>query len=90
MIGSGILAIPFTMDRMGYVLGIVIFLLAGMMVHFTCTLLLKAKNLAHHSNYSTIFYEIWQSKLAKGTGPLFIFLSTLGVCIYVFKKALLS
>lgn len=56
VIGSGILAIPFTMSKLGYVFGTIIFLLAGCVAQFGSILLLKAKNLSHHSNLATIFY----------------------------------
>lgn len=75
---------------MGYLLGILVFIMAGLMVQFGSVLLLKAKNLSHHSNYSTIFYEIWKSKIAKSIGPLSIFLSTLGVCNNILIKVLPS
>lgn len=56
VIGSGILAIPYTMAKMGYVFGIIVFILAGSVAQYGTVLLLKAKNLSHHSNLSTIFY----------------------------------
>ena len=56
VIGAGILTIPYTMSKMGYVLGIIMFLVAGILAQFGSVMLLKAKNLSHHSNYSTIFY----------------------------------
>ena len=56
VIGAGILTIPYTMSKMGYVLGIIMFLVAGVLAQFGSVMLLKAKNLSHHSNYSTIFY----------------------------------
>ena len=80
VIGSGILAIPFTMAKMGYVFGTIIFLLAGTVAQFGSILLLKAKNLSRHSNLSTIFYEVWKSKIAKGVGSIVIFLNNIGVC----------
>ena len=80
VIGSGILAIPFTMAKMGYVFGIIVFVLAGTVAQFGSILLLKAKNLSRHSNLSTIFYEVWKTKIAKGTGSIVIFLNTIGVC----------
>jgi hypothetical protein len=68
------------MSKMGYVFGAAIFIVAGIMVEFACALLLKAKNLSHHSNFSTIFYEVWRSRIAKALGNLIIFLTTIGVC----------
>lgn len=80
VIGSGILAIPYSMSKMGYVFGSVVFVLAAMVIQYGSVLLLKAKNMAHHSNFSTIFYAIWKSKIAKGMGSIVIFLSNIGVC----------
>ena len=90
VIGSGILTIPFTMSKMGYVFGIIIFIIAGLMSQYGAVMLLKAKNLSHHSNLSTIFYEIWRSKIAKSIGSLAIFLGNLGVCnlITMFRYSL--
>lgn len=56
VIGSGILALPYTMDQMGFIFGSALFIIAGLMVYFGSFLLLKVKNLSHHSNFSTIFY----------------------------------
>ena len=80
IIGAGILTIPYTAYRMGYVLSIILFVGAAVMNQFATLLLLKAKNLSHHSNYATIFYEIWPSKIAKSLGSIFIFLTGLGIC----------
>lgn len=81
VIGAGILSIPYSINKMGYVLGIVVFLGAGVIAQFTSVLLLKAKNLSRHSNYSTIFYEVWRSKIAKAIGSILIFLNNIGICI---------
>ena len=90
VIGSGILAIPYTMAKMGYVFGIIIFILAGSVAQYGSVLLLKAKNLSHHSNLSTIFYEIWRSKIAKSIGSIVIFLNNIGVCKYPMMQVLLN
>lgn len=82
VIGAGILSMPYSIDKMGYVFGIIIFLIAGAVAQFTSLLLLKAKNLSKHSNYSTIFYEVWRSKIAKAIGSILIFLNNIGICIY--------
>lgn len=59
VIGSGIIAMPYTINKMGWVFGTILFAAAGMANQFTSVLLIKAKNLSGHSNYSTIFYSIW-------------------------------
>lgn len=56
VIGSGIVALPYTMSQMGYLFGTLLFIIAGLMVYFGSFLLLKVKNLSLHSNFSTIFY----------------------------------
>jgi hypothetical protein len=70
------------MSKLGFVMGTIVFLIAGAAAQFTSVLLLKAKNLSRHSNYSTIFYEIWRSKIAKGIGSILIFLNNIGICIH--------
>lgn len=80
VIGSSILAIPYSMSQLGYVFGTMVFLVATIMTHFGTILLLKAKNLSRHSNYSTILYNIWNSRIVKGLGSLFILLNNLGIC----------
>lgn len=80
MIGSSILAIPYTISQLGYVFGILVFVVATLLTHFGTTLLLKAKNLSRHSNYSTILFEIWESRVAEGLGSLSILLNNLGIC----------
>ena len=81
MIGSGILTIPYVMNKMGFVLCIILFSVAALLNQFGSVLLLKAKNLSGHSNYSTILYSIWPSKIAKGIGSSIIFIACAGVCI---------
>jgi hypothetical protein len=65
---------------LGWVFGTGVFLAAAALTQFGSLLLLKAKNLSRHSNYSTIFYEIWKSKFAKGIGSIIIFLNNIGIC----------
>lgn len=90
VIGSGILAIPYSMSKMGYVFGSLVFVVAGVVIQYGTVLLLKAKNLSHHSNYSTIFYVIWKSRIAKSIGSLLIFLNNIGICTPITIKVLLS
>ena len=85
VIGAGILTIPYTTYRLGYVMGIILFLGAALLNQFASLLLLKSKNLSGHSNYATIFYSIWPSKIAKGLGSLIIFVTNLGVCTDIVK-----
>jgi len=80
VIGSGILTIPYTLDHLGYLFGTLLFFGAISLNQFGSVLLLKAKNLSKHSNYSTILYEIWPSLISKGIGSAIIFLACMGVC----------
>ena len=65
---------------MGYGLVIILFIFALMLNQFGSVLLLKSKNLSKHSNYATIFYEVWRSKLSKGLGSILIFINNIGIC----------
>lgn len=89
VIGSGILSMPYTINKMGWVLGSIIFIMAGLLNQFSSILLLKAKNLSRHSNYSSIFYSIWKNKVAKGLGSLIIFVNNTGICKISVMKVLL-
>ena len=80
VIGSGIIAMPYTINKMGWVFGTILFVVAGIANQFTSVLLIKAKNLSGHSNYSTIFYTIWKNKLAKWVGYVVVFPAGIGVC----------
>jgi len=86
VIGSAILSIPYVVKEMGYLLTIIIFLVAMTLNQFGTILLLKAKNLSKHSNFATIFYEIWPSRMAKGLGSILIFLNNIGICTKINTK----
>jgi amino acid permease len=87
VIGSGILTIPYTFSKMGFGLGIFLFLAAAIVNQFGSVLLLKAKNLSRHSNYATIFYYIWPSRMSKALGSIILFLAALGVCTHPSTQA---
>jgi amino acid permease len=63
IIGAGILSLPYTISKLGYVLGILMFLIILTIIQFNTWMLLKAKNLSKHSNYSTIGYFIFKNKI---------------------------
>ena len=87
VIGSGILTIPYTLNHLGYLFGTFLFFGAVFLNQFGSLLLLKAKNLSKHSNYSTILYEIWPSRISKGIGSAIIFLACMGVCkLYILLR----
>ena len=85
VIGSGILTMPYTMRRMGYIFGILVFIIGVSLNQFGTVMLLKAKNLSRHSNYTTIFHAIWASRISKGIASMVIFLSCSGVCKQIFN-----
>lgn len=80
VIGSGILALPFTVSKLGYVFAIIVFLIATFFTQISSTLLLNAKNMSGHSNYASILYHIYRHKLSKGIGSILIFLNNVGIC----------
>lgn len=81
VIGAGILSLPLTVSRLGYVLSLIVFACVIAIIQFTAVLLLKAKNLAKHSNYSSISYHIFRTKAAQSMCSLFILLNNSGICI---------
>lgn len=82
IIGAGIISLPYTMSRLGYLFTIIIFVVFGTLNQICCSLLLRAKNLSGHSNYSTIMGYIWGGNLSKFFGSLIIFLDNFGTCTY--------
>lgn len=80
IIGAGVLSLPFTISKLGYVLAIIIFVLVMGLSYFSTTLLIRVKNLSKHSNFSTIFYFLHKNKLVKGLGSIFIVLKNVGIC----------
>jgi amino acid permease len=80
VIGAGILSLPFTVGKLGYVFSIFIFVIVIAINQFSAKLLLNAKNLSKHSNYSSILYHIYHHKLFKAFGSLFILLNNVGIC----------
>lgn len=81
VIGAGIISLPFTMSKLGYVLGLLIIILVIIVVQFSSIMLLKAKNLSKHSNYSSIGYHIFRNKGIQNFCYLAIVLNNLGLCI---------
>ena len=91
VIGAGILSLPLTFSKLGYVLALIMFVLVIATIQFTCILLLKAKNLAKHSNYSTIAYHIFRNRFMQSICSLAILINNLGICIVeltIFKATL--
>ena len=80
VIGGGILALPFTVSRFGYVLSLVVFLLILAANQFTCRLLLKSKNLCKHSNYTSISFHLFKNRIFQGLISICILINNLGIC----------
>ena len=79
-IGSGIISLPYTISSLGYVFALILFAVFFCMNQFASVLLLKAKNLSKHSNYSTILNYIWPSDGSRIFGSAIIFVDNLGTC----------
>jgi len=90
VIGAGILGLPFSVGELGYVMAIIVFLIVGLVNHFSAVLLINAKNLSGHSNYSSILYHIFRHKFSKALASLVIFLNNMGICnqTYIFRYSL--
>lgn len=84
IIGAGILSLPLTMSRLGYVIGLLLFIFVISIMHFSSVLLLKAKNLARHSNYSTIINHIYRNKYAHNICSFIVVIDNTGTCILQF------
>ena len=81
VIGAGILALPFTISRLGYLFGMLMFFIVILISQYSCEMLILSKNLSRHSNYSTIGYYIWRTKFSLLICSIAIVLINLGVCI---------
>lgn len=58
VIGVGVLGLPYAVSEIGLVLSAIIFTATMLLTQYSSMLLLKVKNLSHHSNYSTIAFSI--------------------------------
>lgn len=91
VIGAGILSLPFTMSRLGYVMALLVFIFILVVNQITCIALLKAKNLSRHSNYTSISYHIFRSRVFQAIISIFVLFNNLGICmIGSYYKVLLS
>ena len=79
-IGAGIISLPFTFSRLGWVFASIAFLVFITLNQFCSVLLLKSKNLSRHSNFSTILYYIWHSDASRIFGSALIFVDNIGTC----------
>lgn len=93
VIGAGIISLPSTISKLGYLFGLFVYLLVVVINQFTAVMLLKAKNLSRHSNYSTIMKHIFNSKATQAFSSGLILINNLGICIVeltIFKEGLHS
>lgn len=91
VVGAGILALPYTISQLGYVFGLIVYLIVVAINQFTAVMLLKSKNLSRHSNYSTIMYHLFHSRAAQALSSAIILINNLGICVVeltIFKEAL--
>ena len=89
VIGAGILSLPLPVSRTGDDLSLILFGIIVSSDQFTC--LLKSKNLSRHSNYTSIIYHIFRSKILQGICSSAILINNIGICIAeltLFKGAL--
>lgn len=80
VVGSGILGLPYVISNFGPIIGSFLFLCIYFITQYTCLLLLKAKNLSGHSNYTTIARVKLGAK-AKIIMSVTVILSNVGVCM---------
>lgn len=93
VIGAGIISLPSTISKLGYLFGLFVYILVVVINQFTAVMLLKAKNLSRHSNYSTIMKHLFNSKATQAFSSGLILINNLGICIVeltIFKEALHS
>lgn len=83
-IGAGIISLPYTINKLGYVFSIISIIVFFVLNQYCSVLLLKSKNLSRHSNYSTILYYIWHNDASRIFGSALIFVDNLGTCILEF------
>ena len=81
IIGAGVIAMPYTFSRLGWLLGIITIFCLIFISQFSSILLIKAKNLSRHSNYPTIAENIFQNNFAKILPPATFALGLTGVAI---------
>jgi len=81
VIGAGIISLPLTLSKLGYVLGLLVAILVITIVQFSAVMLLKAKNLSRHSNYSSISYHIFRTRFIQIICSLAILINNGGICI---------
>lgn len=82
IIGAGIISLPFTVSRLGYILAPILLIIFFMINQYSSSMLLKSKNLSRHSNYATIMHYLWPYDRSLLFGSAIIFLGNFGTCNY--------
>lgn len=90
IIGAGIIAIPYTIAKLGYIFAPIVLVLFLGINQLCSVLLLKNKNLSRHSNYATILYYIWRNDASRLIGSSIIFLDNMGTCKLETYKGILE
>ena len=85
VVGVGILGLPNVIRNMGWAVGLAIFILTSFLNQFSCRLLLKVKNLSHHSNYSTIGLYVFRTKWFQAFSYFLILFNNFGVDCNLFR-----
>jgi hypothetical protein len=80
VVGVGLLGLTYVVSVLGWGLALIIFTATMILTQYTCILLLKVKNLTHHSNLSPIGYAIFKSRIFQATIYFLILFNNVGVC----------
>mgnify|MGYP000848291448 FL=1 len=80
VIGVGVLGLPYAVSQLGWALALIIFFVTMLLTQYSCILLLKIKNLSHHSNYSTIAYSIFRTKIFQALMYFLVLFNNVGIC----------
>jgi len=80
IMGAGVLSLSNVIRQFGILLGSFIIIASCVLTYFSCSLLLKTKNLSHHSQYITIGKHCFGNK-GLWIVKLMIVVSNLGLCI---------
>jgi amino acid permease len=80
VIGVGILGLPYAVARLGWLLALIMFVVTTFLTQYGCVLLLKVKNLSHHSNYSTIGANVIKSRFFEGFIYFIVIFNNIGIC----------
>jgi hypothetical protein len=83
--GAGIMVMPYTVKSLGYLATIGAFIIFFALNQFSSVLLLKSKNLAKHSNYSTLLYYVLGKNWARIFASAVIFVHNLLACTPLYR-----